>query len=239
MKKCCDYESIVHYQPGQFNCKYKTDLRGKVTEIERQPFNSEITSSFQNQQYGTFRTLEPIVLYRVFGQYDGIDKGDPPKGAKLKGAFASTEFAESIIDAKERLALDPAWFNTKMYEAKILVPRDAKLSIGIVAPVRLKTGTVLSGGADQILLPWEWPDSWIMGYRRVTARQLQTQPVFIKEKVGELDTRSSVYRQRCPICGDENVRKLPENEQFVFIGSRGTKYTMRYTCRNPNCLYYW
>ena len=69
-----------------------------------------------------------------------------------------------------RLALDPAWFNTKMYEAKLLIPKDIVISVGIVAQVRLKTETVLSGGADQILLPREWPDSWIVGYRRVTTR---------------------------------------------------------------------
>ena len=135
MKKCCDYDSIIHYQPGTFNAKYKTDLNGKIIEVTRHSFDRQITCSFQNQSYGTFRTLEPIELYRVFGQYDGIDEGDSPKGAKLKGAFASTEFAESIIDAKVRLALDPAWFNTKMYEAKLLVPKDIEISVGIVAQV--------------------------------------------------------------------------------------------------------
>lgn len=239
MKKCCDYDSIIHYQPGTFNAKYKTDLNGKIIEVTRHSFDRQITCSFQNQSYGTFRTLEPIELYRVFGQYDGIDEGDPPKGAKLKGAFASTEFAESIIDAKVRLALDPAWFNTKMYEAKLLIPKDIVISVGIVAQVRLKTGTVLSGGADQILLPRGWPDSWIVGYRRVTTRQLQAKPTFVTEKIGEHDTKEDVYRRQCPLCGSEEVLKLPEEEQFVFIGSRGNEYTMRYACQNSGCLYYW
>ena len=239
MKKCCDYDSIVLYQPGQFNSKYKTILAGKLIEIGRRNFDAKITSSFQNQNYGTFRTLEPIILYRVFGQYDGIDERNSLKGARLKGAFASTEFAESIIDAKVRLALDPSWFNTKMYEAQILVPRNVEISVGIVAQVQLNSGTVLSGGADQILLPREWPDSWIMGYRRVTTRQLQAKPIFVKEKIGEHDTKGKVYRTQCPLCGSEYVKKLPVDEQFVFIGSRGNEYTMQYACQNPDCLYFW
>ena len=239
MKKCCDYDSIVLYQPGQFNSKYKTILAGKLIEIGRYDFDAKITSSFQNQNYGTFRTLEPIILYRVFGQYDGIDEKNSPKGARLKGAFASTEFAESIIDAKVRLALDPAWFNTKMYEAQILVPRNVEISVGIVAQVQLNSGTVLSGGADQILLPREWSDSWIMGYRRVTTRQLQAKPMFVKEKIGEHDTKGKVYRTQCPLCGSEDVKKLPASEQFVFIGSKGNEYTMQYACQNPSCLYFW
>lgn len=40
-------------------------------------------------------------------------------GAKLNGAFASTEFAESIIDAKVRLALNPEWMNKKSIKLKL------------------------------------------------------------------------------------------------------------------------
>ena len=40
-------------------------------------------------------------------------------GAKLNGTFASTEFAESIIDAKVRLALNPEWMNKKSIKLKL------------------------------------------------------------------------------------------------------------------------
>ncbi len=84
------------------------------------------------------------------------------KGATWNGGFASTEFAESRIDVKIRLALKPEWYNTKLVEEKILVPKGIKLNIGLVAPVQLNTGTILDGGAEQVLLPQNWPKEWIL-----------------------------------------------------------------------------
>ena len=181
--------------------------------------------------------MAPIVLYRVFGQYRG--SGPTPKGARLNGGFASTEFAESIIDAKLRLALDPAWANTKMYEARLIVPAGISISIGTVASVVLKTGTVLPGGADQILLPQGWPESWITGYRRLTARQLQAPPCFSPQRPPEYDSKENLYRMICPVCGCEKCQKLPEEEQFTITGSKGNQYVMQYVCLNPDCQYYW
>lgn len=237
MLNCCDYDAITLYQPGELNSKYKTDLTGKLQCMERIPYSTQVTDSFKDGAYQTFRTIDSIVLYRVFGQYRG--SGPAPKGARLNGSFVSTEFAESIIDAKLRLALDPSWGSTKMYEAKLIVPAGVTISIGIVAGVVLKTGTPLPGGADQILLPLGWPESWIIGYRRLTARQLQSPPCFISQKPPEYDSKENLYRMICPACGCEECRKLTEEERFTITGSKGNPYKMQYTCLNPDCQYYW
>ncbi len=205
--------------------------------MERIPYGPQVTASFKGGVYQSFRTMAPIVLYRVFGQYRG--SGPTQKGARLNGGFASTEFAESIIDAKLRLALDPAWANTKMYEARLIVPAGISISIGTVASVVLKTGTVLPGGADQILLPQGWPESWITGYRRLTARQLQAPPCFSPQRPPEYDSKENLYRMICPVCGCEKCQKLPEEEQFTITGSKGNQYVMQYVCLNPDCQYYW
>lgn len=237
MLNCCDYDVITLYHSGELNSRYKTDLTGKLECVERIPYGPQVTASFKGGVYQSFRTMAPFVLYRVFGQYRG--SGPTQKGARLNGGFASTEFAESIIDAKLRLALDPAWANTKMYEARLIVPAGISISIGTVASVVLKTGTVLPGGADQMLLPQGWPESWITGYRRLTARQLQAPPCFSPQRPPEYDSKENLYRMICPVCGCEKCQKLPEEEQFTITGSKGNQYVMQYVCLNPDCQYYW
>lgn len=236
---CCDYDEIKHYDSGIFNAKYKTNLAGKVVEIARQEYPEQIVSSFRDGEYTTVQTLESIVLYRLFGQYRSQGMVSGLRGARLGGSFASTEFAESIIDAKLRLALDPTWFNTKMYEAQLQIPSGTTLSIGTVASVCLKTGTVLPGGADQVLLPRDWPESWIIGYRRVTSRQLLSPPCFAPQKPAEYNTKESLYRKMCPACGCEQIRKLTDAEQFSIVGQKGNQYVMQNVCLNPECQYHW
>ena len=238
MKHYCDYDALGQYPSGTFNSQFKTDLQGKLIEVERVSYEPQITSSFKDGAYRTFCTLVPITLYRVFGLYKG-NTNPAPKGAQLRGGFASTEFAESIIDAKLRLALAPAWFNTKMYEAKLIVPAGQILSIGTVASVKLNTGTVLPGGADQVLLPREWPEDWIIGYRRLTGRQLQTYPYFTANKPSGYSTKETLYTKICPVCGCEEIRELLRDEQFTIIGCKGNQYTLRSLCLNPECQYYW
>lgn len=211
----CDYDALSTYPTGSFSFKHKTNLDGKVIKTNKSTsFSNEIVKSFLNSEYFTYITLDDIILYRVFGSFknDIKDKYEKPKGAKINGAFASTEFAESIIDAKIRFALDPTWKSTKMYEAKILVPKNTIISIGLVAPVTLKSRTVLSGQAEQILLPLNWPINWIIGYRRVTSRQLQQLPEYpykpyegIPNDIGCVN-KSALFGKVCPICGSEKHR---------------------------------
>ena len=108
LKNCCDYDSIVQYESGALGSKYKTDLTGKLreTKLDTKLRENDI-NSFKDRVYKTYITLEPLVLYRLFGQYlspEIATQGKDPKGAKLNGRYVSTEFAESIIDAKIRLA---------------------------------------------------------------------------------------------------------------------------------------
>lgn len=110
----CDYDSLKHYDSGSFNSKYKTDLTGSVKEVEKESLPNDIVSSFLNKQYKTCKTLDDLILYRVFVLYSQTNGG--VKGARSSGGYASTEFAESLIDAKLRLSLEPKWFSTKAYE---------------------------------------------------------------------------------------------------------------------------
>lgn len=125
----------VGFTSGSTNQKYKTDLSDKLVEIPLEPIdNPEIVKSFKNGKYKTYRTIKRVVLYRVYGRRYKEDKG-----VSSIGAFATTEFAESRIDAKIRLALDPSWHNAKLVEEKIVVPIGITLIFGVVAPVYLKT----------------------------------------------------------------------------------------------------
>ena len=95
-------------------------------------------------------------MYRVFGGNAGID-----------GSFVSTVSSGSRIQAKIDAALLPQWKNTRQYEAAILVPKGTTLQIGEVAPQITKSNTVLSGGADQIILPRGWNQDWVLSVRKI------------------------------------------------------------------------
>lgn len=236
-QKCCDYDAITHYASGAFSGRYKTKLDGKLKRCTAPPLPDTLAQSFEQGIYHAYQTLEEIVLYRAFGLYQ--KNNSEIVGAWSGGAFASTEFAESIIDVKMRLALAPEWFNTKMYEEKILVPVGQVLYVGKVAPVQLKTGTWLPGGADQLILPKQWPPEWVLGYRRITSRQLQQIPAYRPGQVPPAANKSSAYSHICPYCGSEHIRKLNPEERFSIIGCKGNKYVMKSVCEEPNCGYYW
>lgn len=164
------------FKPGSTNQKYKTSLIDKVREIEKDTLTNGIVSGFKDGIYKTYITTAEIYLYRTYGR--GYSEN---KGAGWNGSYASTEFAESRIDVKIRLALKPEWFNTRLAEEKILVPVGTKISVGVVAPVVFNTGTVLESGAERVLLPINWPESWIVGYREVTSKPLMDYPKFYSE----------------------------------------------------------
>lgn len=167
---------------GSTNQKFKTILNeSNIKEIEKQLLDEKITNSFKNGEYKTYITIDEIVLYRTYGL---TPTGNA--GAKQFGAFATTEFAESRIDVKMRLALDPQWKNALYIEEKIIVPNDVIINVGVVAPVKLLSGTILDGGADQILLPYNWSEEWVAGYRFVTSEPLMDYPIYSKEKPNEI-----------------------------------------------------
>lgn len=140
-----------------------------------------IANSFKNGEYNTYITTNEIVLYRVYGLTPSGQAG-----TKQFGAFATTEFAESRIDVKIRLALNPQWKNALYIEEKIIVPKNVILNIGIVAPVKLLSGTILEGGADQVLLPENWSKKWAVGYRFVTSEPFMNHLKYATEKQSEV-----------------------------------------------------
>ncbi len=133
-------------------------LEGKYREIEKSPLPPSLASTFTNSEYKTVMTTRDIIMYRVFGG-----------NAKIDGSFVSTVSSGSRIQAKIDAALLPQWKNTRQFEATILVPKGTVLQLGEVAPQITKSGTILSGGADQIILPRGWEQSWILNVREVNS----------------------------------------------------------------------
>lgn len=118
-----------------------------------------VAGSFENSAYRTVVTQRDLTLYRVYG-----GKAD------MYGGYATNKPVKNRIQAKIDLALKPTWNNSREFEATIQVPRGTTLNVGRVAPQTLKTGTVLKGGAEQLLLPKDYPSSWIVGNRKVPSR---------------------------------------------------------------------
>ncbi|WP_167630620.1 T7SS effector LXG polymorphic toxin [Listeria valentina] len=136
---------------GDNASKYSTKIDSKVTELEKETLPSQISKSFTDSYYRTVETTEEVTVYRAFGGY-----------ADAGGGFTTTSPAQSRINAKIDAALLPEWKNTRMYEAEIVIPKGEKLNIGKVAPQTIPgVGTKLAGGADQILMPQDWPLNWI------------------------------------------------------------------------------
>ena len=183
---CCDYDALTTYEPGSFCSQHRTDLTGRIERVNLNAITDmDDLNSFLNQSYESYITTAPLILYRAFGAV----KKDSGKiaGAWATGRFISTEFAESMIDVKNRLALAPEWFNTKMYEEKLLVPAGTEFYLGIVAPVKMKSGTILSGGAQQILLTER---SWL------PTHYVQTNHACAKIQIGRYSGRG---REKRPI----------------------------------------
>lgn len=88
MANVCDYSSMTHYNPGEFNCKYKTKLEGCVTKTNKEVIEDKtVLDSFKNGFYETFITTSDLILYRVYGRFKCRDK-ENCFGAKLTGAFS-------------------------------------------------------------------------------------------------------------------------------------------------------
>lgn len=235
---CCDYDALTTYEPGSFCSQYRTDLTGKIERTDMAAITDpKDLKSFLNQSYESYVTTAPLILYRAFGAV----KKDSGKiaGAWASGRFVSTEFAESIIDVKIRLALVPEWFNTRMYEEKLRVPIGMKFYLGIVAPVKLKSGAILSGGAQQILLTERCKKEWVLGYRRIMSRQITHMPKYKLADISEEIEKKDLYSSICPLCGSTNIVTLGKDEQFSIKGSKGNTYMMKHHCLDTDCEYYW
>ncbi|WP_257985176.1 hypothetical protein [Bacillus sp. T33-2] len=139
--------------------KYATDIDDKVKVIEKIELPSWIRESFTDGVYRTVITEENITLYRTYGG-----------GAKVNGAFVTSGPAGNRINAKIKTALVPDWKNSRQYEAVLEVPKGQVLNIGRVEKQYTKTGALLEGDGDQILLPQGWPSEWIKEIRPVPSK---------------------------------------------------------------------
>ena len=133
---------------GLSPCHYK--------EVEKQQLPKQVAESFTDGKYKTVELQQDMTYYRVYGG-----------NAQANGGFVTTNPAVNRIQSKIDSALLPEWGNTRQFEATIVVPKGTIVNIGTVAPQTTKSGTVLSGGADQILLPRGYDSSWIKGSRNV------------------------------------------------------------------------
>jgi len=139
--------------------KYSTSIDDKVKVIEKVDLPDWIRDSFTDRNYRTVITEENITFYRTFGG-----------GAKANGSFVTTSPAGNRINAKIDTALVPDWKNTREFEAVIEVPKGQILNIGRVEKQYTKTGALLKGDGDQILLPQGWPSEWIKDIRKVPSK---------------------------------------------------------------------
>jgi hypothetical protein len=133
-----------------------TGIDGSVTPAPRQELPESLAATFADGEYRTVETTEDVTLYRVYGH-----------SAEQGGAFATTSSSGNRINAAMESALLPEWKNSREFEATIEVPAGQILNIGTVAPQTTMSGAVLPGGADQILLPRDWPTSWVQSVERL------------------------------------------------------------------------
>ena len=137
--------------------EYSTAIDDKVMVINKKELPESLGNTFTDGEYCTVVTNEEIKVYRTFG-------GKADAG----GGFATTNSSNSRIQSKIDSALLPEWGNTRAYEVEITIPTNQELTIGKVASQTIKgSGTVLQGGADQILLPKNWPLEWITKIKNV------------------------------------------------------------------------
>lgn len=140
--------------------KYGTKIDSKVIEVEKANLPDWIQATFTDGQYRTVETLEDVKVYRTYGGK-----------AKQTGGYATTSPAKTRIDAKIDTALLPEWGNSRKYEIEITIPKGQQLNIGKVAPQTIEsTGTILSGGVDQILLPQGWSSEWMTNTKIVPSK---------------------------------------------------------------------
>ncbi|WP_368503179.1 pre-toxin TG domain-containing protein [Alkalihalophilus sp. As8PL] len=138
---------------------YSTLIDNKVKEIDKVDLPSTIASTFKDSNYRTVVTQENVTVYRAFG-----GKAD------IGGSFVTTTPAGNKIQSKIDLALLPGWKNTRSFEAVIEVPKGTTLNIGRAEKQYTKTGSLLNGDADQILLPLNPPSEWVKEVRNIPSR---------------------------------------------------------------------
>ena len=148
----------------------QTRISQQVMLTTKQKLPPAIVDTFKNEMYQTVTTKEPITVYRKFGGTD--------KQAKLLGGYATT-----ISNAgRSEAAVYPRW-SSMQFEAVIEIPKNQSINIGKVAPQPLnkKIPKYRGGGEDQILLPVNYPISWVKFVRDGKTGKVYTPSEFIKQ----------------------------------------------------------
>lgn len=143
------------FESKEKSSEYSTKIDGKVEEVEKEPLPDSVAKSFKDGEYRTVVTTEPITLYRVYG-------GD----ATAEGSYCTSEPCTDKDKTRNDLALKSSWGNTMEKEAEIVVPAGTKLNIGRVEE-QSDGGKILTGNADQILLPQNWNQDWVKKVRDI------------------------------------------------------------------------
>lgn len=77
--------------------------------------------------------------------------GEDINQAKLFGGFSSTD----ALLSRDDLAILKKWSNMQ-FEAELVIDKGVRLNLGKIAPQ-----SIYSGGADQILMPRNYPENWV------------------------------------------------------------------------------
>ena len=123
--------------------------KAKVLTVD-QNLPDAVRASFEGGVYWTIETLDEVYVCRYFGGT-----------AKAAGAFATTLRSSDKVLLADRLALLPEWGNTLDSVAVIVIPEGTVLQIGLVARQVSENDVEYKGGAEQILMPLNWPAEWI------------------------------------------------------------------------------
>ena len=118
-----------------------------------------IVNTFKDGFYYTVETTTDLVVYRRFGG-----------SAKLLGSYVSTVPQLS----RQELALLKKW-NSMQFEAEIIIPKNTLLYVG-----KIEEYAKYKGGADQLLLPMDYPTAWIKSIKDLKTGRLYTFEEFEK-----------------------------------------------------------
>ena len=125
--------------------KYRVSIFDKVKILTKnESLPDKVVKSFMDGYYYTAEIIEEVRVYRRFG-------GDAKLQAKLFGGFSSTE---ALLN-RNNLAILKKWSNMQ-FEAELIIEKGTKVDLGKIAPQ-----SIYSGGADQILMPRNYPENWV------------------------------------------------------------------------------
>lgn len=95
MKRYCDYDAIVHYQPGEFASKFADNLREKLEPTDLDALEEEQTRTFQDGKYGIFLHVFPLLYtaYTVSIKEPMIHRGCRERQAR---AWADSMFQQNL-----------------------------------------------------------------------------------------------------------------------------------------------